>query len=239
MGALALVLIDGGSSIYGGDMQQEPASEPARPAPDNTVLFFGKTGAGKTTLINALFGLRLYTDNTQAATRALQRVPVELVYGSADTAISLTVVDVPGFAESQAADDRHRELYADTVPLANHIVWAIQAHPRVFKPDQLALLSLRGLIPTTTRLTVAMTHVDTIGPNDWDKSENRPSPDQAKSIAEQVDNILRKLSAIYPLTADDVFPCSPTKVYGIDEIRQRVAGLLGGCGQHEICQGAI
>jgi predicted GTPase len=186
-----------------------------------TILFLGKTGAGKTSLINALFGLRLYTDNAQAATREVQILSVELD-DPADPAFRLTVIDVPGFAESEASEEAYQQLYARTVPAANRIVWVVQAHPRVFRPDQLALRGLRPLIPRDTKLTVALTHIDTIGPHDWDWLENRPSSGQAMSIAEQVDNVLGKLAPIYPLTANDVIPSAPPKGYGIDEIRQRI-----------------
>jgi hypothetical protein len=74
----------------------------------------------------------------------------------------------------------------------------MQSHPRVFRPDQEALIGLADNLPPAIRVTVALTHADSIGPGDWDRETSRPGPGQAQALAEQVANVLGKLSLALP-----------------------------------------
>src|SRR4030095_15859318 len=110
---------------------------------------------------NALFGLKLHTDDATAGTLQVRTVPVTVGHGWPKV-MQLSVVDMPGFAESRKTESRYRKLYARELPKATHVVWVVQAHPRVFRPDEVALYDLTKCIDPTARVTVALTHIDTL-----------------------------------------------------------------------------
>jgi len=137
------------------------------------------------------------------------------------------IVDTPGFAESRETEEKYRELYRSLLPTADHLVWAVQSHPRVFRPDQEALIALAVGLLERVRTTVALTRADSIGPGDWDRLAGCPSSGQLLSLNEQTENVLGKLSPYLPsLTREDIVPCSPTTGYGLDALIDRIASAL-------------
>ncbi|MGW6918387.1 hypothetical protein ACWGB8_31915 [Kitasatospora sp. NPDC054939] len=128
------------------------------------------------------------------------------------------MVDTPGFAESRETEERYRRLYGDLLPEVDHVVWVVQSHPRVFRPDQEALIAL-GELPAQLPMTVALTRADTIGPHDWDTAGNRPSPGQRTALSQQCDNVLGKLAPYAPtLRRGAVVPYAPVRGYGLDAL---------------------
>lgn len=185
-------------------------------------VFIGKTGVGKSSLINALFGLHLITDDAAPGTRAVDVNRIEIA-GSGPGNIPVDIVDTPGFSESRETDSRYRRLYAAELPKADHLIWTVQAHPRVFRPDQVALQQLGRYIKPTCAVTVAMTHIDTLGPNDWDDIKNSPSVAQLKAIGELATSLEEKFSEYLGISAADIVPCSSTRNFGLDALRLKIA----------------
>jgi len=191
------------------------------------VAFLGKCGAGKSSLINALFGLNLRTGSYQATTLSLQRVQASLINPGDGSSIGIEIVDTPGFAESQETKDEYLEAYAGLLPTIDHLVWVVQSHPRTFRPDQEALLDLTPAIHSSLTMTVALTRADTIGPNNWDHHAGQPSAEQLQALTEQADNVLSKLMPYAPwLTRHDIVPCSTTKGYGLSAVSERIWDAL-------------
>lgn len=190
------------------------------------VAFLGKCGAGKTSLINALFGLDPETGRYEATTMCLQHVSTTLRTPGGE-AVPVEIVDTPGFAESRQTEEKYWNLYNALLPTADHLVWVVAAHPRVFRPDQEALRALADTIDARTGVTVAMTRADTIGPGGWNHTAGLPSPGQLVALTEQVGNVLGKLAPYLPmLTEDDIVPCSTTERYALDTITEHIrAGL--------------
>ncbi|OLT18195.1 hypothetical protein BJF78_12210 [Pseudonocardia sp. CNS-139] len=187
--------------------------------------FLGKTGAGKTSLVNALFGLEFRTGNYQATTMALQRSTVTLTVSG--RRVPVQVVDTPGLAESVETEPGYRRLYADLLPDLDHVVWVVAAHPRTFRADQEALIALRPAFPAGVAVTVALTRADTIGPNDWDVANGRPSPGQRESLDQQVANVLAKFGPyVASLRPADIVPCAAPRGYGLDHLIARIGAAL-------------
>lgn len=187
------------------------------------VAFLGKCGAGKSSLINGLFGLSFTTGRYQATTRKIQRAHVFLADPDGGEAWEIEVVDTPGFAESQQTDAAHLHMYTELLPTVDHLVWVVATHPRAFRPDQEALIALAPTVREPLAMTVALTRADTIGPNNWDHETERPSPQQLQSLAEQARNVLEKLVPYAPrLTLSDIVPCSSIQRYALDIITERI-----------------
>ncbi|MFF3765128.1 GTPase [Streptomyces sp. NPDC001922] len=208
-----------------------PAPVETRPSAERSpamrIAFLGKCGAGKSSLINALFGLDLETGRFQATTLDLHHVPAVL-RTTGHGALPVDVVDTPGYAESQETEEAYRELYTALLPRLDHAVWVVQAHPRAFRPDQEALRALAHTLGPHTGVTVAITRADTIGPGDWDHAARRPSPGQRVALTQQVGNVYGKLAPYLPaLTEGDIIPCSTTEQYGLDTLTEHIrVGLM-------------
>ncbi|MFC9329589.1 GTPase family protein [Kitasatospora sp. NPDC057015] len=216
---LAGPLLPGGTPVpIRAEFHGRTAPDTQEGGPTVRVAFLGKTGAGKSSLLNALFGLDLPTGNTSAVTMELHRVRVRLPDPDGGPDLPLEVVDTPGFAESRETEERYRRMFGELLPEVDHVVWVVQSHPRVFRPDQEALIAL-GDLSARLPLTVALTRADTIGPGDWDTAANQPSPGQRTTLAEQSENVLGKLAPYAPtLRREAVVPCAPTRGYGLDAL---------------------
>ena len=81
---------------------------------------FGKTGAGKSSLCNALFGQDVCPiGDVEACTRN----PQEVFLNMDEKGIKL--VDVPGVGESQERDKEYGELYASLLPELDVVLWLL------------------------------------------------------------------------------------------------------------------
>jgi len=191
------------------------------------IAFLGKTGSGKSSLVNALFGLDFPTGNTCATTLDLQSAEVVLRGLRGGPELYAQIVDTPGFAESQQTEANYRRLYSELLPSVDHVVWVVQSHPRVFRPDQEALIAVRDNFSASISLTVALTRADSIGPNNWDDIAGRPSAEQQESLRLQQENVFGKLAPYAPrLRRADIVPCAAPRGYGLSAIAEHIYDAL-------------
>lgn len=162
---------------------------------DLTAIIFGKTGVGKSSTLNALFGLRLATDNSIACTKEPQPINIESShYQDLNLSYSnVTVVDMPGIGESIDKDEEYMIFYKEWLPKANSLVWITQADTRAYKRDEIFLSKLVMLLDPSTSLTVALNKIDCFGVNEdeqpFDNILGKPSMDQLKQLPEKVKDI--------------------------------------------------
>lgn len=93
---------------------------------------FGKTGAGKSSLCNALFG----DDVAQISDiEACTRNPQEILLGIGSKGIKL--IDMPGVGESKDRDQEYAELYAKLIPELDVVLWLLKGDDRAFRRTKL------------------------------------------------------------------------------------------------------
>lgn len=91
----------------------------------------GKTGAGKSSLCNALFqGEVTPVSDVNACTRDVLRFRL-----SRDQH-SLILIDLPGVGESEQRDKEYESLYRNILPELDLILWVIKADDRAFSVDE-------------------------------------------------------------------------------------------------------
>ncbi len=91
----------------------------------------GKTGAGKSSLCNALFAGEVSpVSDVVACTREPLRFRLQVGERV------MTLVDLPGVGESSARDSEYAGLYRDQLPRLDLVLWLIKADDRALAVDE-------------------------------------------------------------------------------------------------------
>jgi len=91
----------------------------------------GKTGAGKSSVCNALFqGEVCAVSDVEACTREAQALRIR--FGKR----SLKIIDIPGVGENARRDKEYEDLYRTLLPSLDLILWVIKGDDRAFSADE-------------------------------------------------------------------------------------------------------
>lgn len=155
----------------------------------------GKTGAGKSSLCNALFqGEVTPVSDVNACTRDVLRFRL-----SRDQH-SLILIDLPGVGESEQRDKEYESLYRNILPELDLILWVIKADDRAFSVDE----HFYKLVMTDhhQRILFIVNQADKIEPShEWYVTGNAPSPHQLVNIEARLASIRQLFSPYHPVCA--------------------------------------
>lgn len=182
---------------------------------------FGKTGVGKSSLCNALFGQDICTiSDVQACTRNLQEVL--LTIGEAGQGIKL--LDLPGVGEDRKRDDEYDALYKKILPELDLIFWVFKGDDRANASDEDFYNRLiRPYINAEKPFLAVINQVDKIEPfREWNEAENAPGIKQIKNIKEKCSHIANFLR----LPVAQVIPVSANERYGLMELVDAIVHAL-------------
>lgn len=170
----------------------------------------GKSGAGTSSLCNALFGRKIAAvDAIEACTREPQDIAFSLESGK-----GMTLIDMPGVGEDEEHDIEYRYLYENLLPELDLVLWVIKADDRALSPD--LHFHDRVIHPYCRKagipLLFVINQIDKIDPvREWDRKGNQPG-------AEQRGNIERKLTVIrdlFELRPNQICAVSATNNHGL------------------------
>lgn len=195
-----------------------------------TVVFFGKTGAGKSSTLNKMFGLTLNTDDAMACTKEPKPIILSRTTHKDLPLEQIRVVDMPGIGESLEADKIYLPFYEKWMPLADSLVWVTQADTRAYKRDQIFLENLIPLFNSSLFLTIALNKIDCLGIDEgeqgFDTHSLEPSSAQLKLLPEKIDNVYSIFKEIIEehLTFEktDVLPYSAFYNWGVQNIMKKI-----------------
>lgn len=164
------------------------------------VAVIGQSGVGKSTTLNAVFGLSNYTSSLAEGTSEI----VEKVYPMRD-GFNLSLYDMPGLNNDVDKDAKYEEMYKQILPGCDVIVYVVNSHSRDFGEDcrilKEVVLPICSNNQLKDNLILAFNKIDTIGeninPNDpelkWDIVENKPTEKLKKAIKVKLGDITDKL----------------------------------------------
>lgn len=176
---------------------------------------FGKTGVGKSSLCNALFGENIATiSNVEACTRN----PQEILLGIGGKGIKL--IDVPGVGENKNRDIEYGELYSKLLPEIDVVFWVLKGDDRAFSTDQLFYESVvKPHIDQNKPFFIIVNQVDKIEPyREWIIEKRIPGAEQKINIEKKLDNV----AEVFKYPRSKIIDISTSEKYNlvrlIDEI---------------------
>lgn len=180
----------------------------------------GKTGVGKSSLCNALFGRdTARVDDVKGCTINPQEV--FLPYAGEK---GIKLIDCPGIGENDSLDQEYTMLYKSLVPQFDLVLWVVKADDRALADEERAYKNIiRPNMKINLPFIVAINQVDKMEPyKEWDSARSAPSSNQSKNIDEKV-KIVQKL---FNLVSGKVFPVSATEKYGLSQLVDEIVKLL-------------
>lgn len=161
-----------------------------------TIGLMGKTGAGKSSLINALFQSTLSpVNNVSGCTRQAQRFSMKM------NNHTLTFIDLPGVGESLERDKEYHQLYRSLLPELDLIIWVLKADDRAWSSDEQCYRFLTEQYGyQLSRFLFVLNQADKIEPcRQWNELSHQPSPEQAANLVSKQQTVITAFKPHHPV----------------------------------------
>lgn len=183
-----------------------------------TIGLMGKTGAGKSSLINALFQSSLSpVSNVSGCTRQAQRFSMTM------NNHTLTLIDLPGVGESLERDKEYHQLYRNLLPELDLIIWVLKADDRAWSSDEQCYRFLTeqcGYQPS--RFLFVLNQADKIEPcRQWDEHNHQPSLEQVANLELKQQAVITAFKPHHP-----VMTVSAVENYQLTELAEQLIQAL-------------
>ena len=148
----------------------------------------GKTGVGKSSLCNALFGKDVAKiSDVEACTRDVQEIFIQ----SGNKKIKL--IDVPGVGENKERDKEYLKLYSELLPELDVVIWLIKSDDRSYSNEQIFFENLiKPHIEQGKNFFFVISQSDKMNPTrEWNWDEYEPSDIQRANLERKKEDIKR------------------------------------------------
>ena len=183
------------------------------------VAVFGDTGAGKSSLCNALFGKNIAKiSDVVACTRDPQNI---FIGNKKDGGINL--IDVPGIAEDEDKNIEYMELYESLIPEVDLVLWAIKSDDR--KYSEAIKVYNKILKPHSKKVPTifVITQIDKIEPiEEWYENQYSLGKTQKLNLIKKQNDISDK----FDISTNKICYVSSKHTYQLVELIDMVVEVL-------------
>ncbi|MBI6202549.1 GTPase family protein [Providencia rettgeri] len=183
-----------------------------------TIGLIGKTGAGKSSLINALFQSSLSPVNdVSGCTRQAQRFSMTM------NNHTLTFIDLPGVGESIERDREYHQLYRNLLPEMDLIIWVLKADDRAWSSDEQCYRFLTEQCGyQSSRFLFVLNQADKIEPcRQWDEQYHQPSLEQMTNLKLKQEAVITAFKPHHP-----VMTVSAAEGFQLTELAEQLIQVL-------------
>lgn len=184
------------------------------------VAIFGKTGSGKSSLCNAVFGEDVApVSDIEACTRSPQEYLLQLAPDK-----SIVLVDVPGVGESAERDREYLPLYESLLPQVDLLLWVVRCDDRALTIDMHVWTELvRKRLGPASPACIVLNQVDRTNPvREWNTKKGGPGPTQRKTIEGRVEIVARD----FAIPTSAVIAVSAIEGFGITALVEHIVHAL-------------
>jgi uncharacterized protein len=182
------------------------------------ILIVGQVKAGKSSLVNALFGIAHAATDVLPTTAKL----TSYVLDRSDLGNTIIVSDMGGYEDPSVPQGRLAEALAEA-QRADLLLFVLSAVNAAREPDRHLLSQLRHHFAAQSAIrpppvVVVLTHIDVLRPRrEWTPPYNIVSPDTAKAHA--IRNALQTVAAELQLAPELIVPVCllPESLYNVEE----------------------
>lgn len=176
------------------------------------IAFFGKSGYGKSSTINAFFGHDVMkTSDIDACTRRCNCVDYEI---SDENYLSLG--DFPGIGESEYRDKEYLKMYGDFMDYVGVVVYIMRADSRDHAIDEKAYEALFTSSKNRDKVIIAINQCDKVAPISREKWEE-PTAEQMDNIQEKIDFLQEKFQPRYK-----IIPYAASTGWNMDALAEEI-----------------
>ena len=180
---------------------------------------FGKTGVGKSSLCNALFGKDVCPiSDIASCTRDPQDVFISI------TGKGLRLIDVPGVGESSDRDEEYAKLYHKLLPELDLVLWVLKGDDRAFASDESFYKQIvKPHLDQGKAFFIVINQIDKIEPfREWDTNVSQPGSNQAKNIEAKKNSV----ASYFDLPLNQVIPVSANENFGLTSLIDSIVHAL-------------
>lgn len=187
-------------------LREKVIEELDKPTP---IAVIGKTGVGKTSTINALFGTDWKVSHVRAATRH------EQVYLYENDRGKLKISDLPGLGEDLETETNYRQLYTKVLKKCELVLLVLKADSRdMLEVQQILSEVVAGAMPDLhERIVVGLNQIDLVQPGQWIEEANIPSPEQEENIEKIIQARLSSIQKTCPMKSSQIVAYSAKRRY--------------------------
>lgn len=180
---------------------------------------FGKTGVGKSSLCNALFGKDICEISD---VKACTRDPKEVMVGMGQKGLKL--IDVPGVGENSERDKEYADLYAKLLPELDLVLWLLKADDRAYTSDELFYKNVvEPHLDDGKAFFFVLNQVDKVEPfREWDEKRREPGTKQFKNIHDKVASV----AEFFGVVSSKIIPISANEKYNLTKLVDEIVFAL-------------
>jgi len=175
------------------------------------ICFFGKTGVGKSSLCNSLFGKYVYdVSHFQPCTKTQNRKYLKIKERH------IQLIDFPGLGESPEKDSSYIEQLKNQIHEMDIFIYVLKADDRAYSED---VKVFSEVLPYLENFGIPhfiiLNQVDKIEPyNDWDSLSNFPGQRQEITLSKKIEYIAQQ----FHISQNDLAPVSATELFNFENL---------------------